>query len=251
MVLFTSSIFPSRYESFSPIDYVQSKITENDIVFLGTRHRQPEILYFFTDLIPTLKNLGITHIGLEIPSDEQDAIDQYISSGNGHSNIQVHTQIDCPEYRKLFQALKKADGPKPVAIDLPYSEYDGNISRDEWMARSLLKVFEQDPSAKILVKVGNLHIFKKLQWQNQLFTNHLSIREYIHRQRPHVKMVSIGQVIDESVKDCDFSKHFGSIHGSVAIDLDERYKGWNLGMTSNIAIEPAECFELLDGLIIY
>jgi uncharacterized iron-regulated protein len=48
-----------------------------------------------------------------------------------------------------------------VAIDLPSSMYKGTVSRDEWMARSLLIVLNRNPSAKILVIVGSLHTFKK------------------------------------------------------------------------------------------
>ena len=39
--------------------------------------------------------------------------------------------------------------------------------------------------------------------------------------------------------------------GAVALDLDNRYRGWQMGLTSTIAIVLAECFELVDGLIVY
>ena len=39
--------------------------------------------------------------------------------------------------------------------------------------------------------------------------------------------------------------------GSVAFDLDERFKGWKLGIVQSMAIKPAEVWELLDGLIVY
>jgi hypothetical protein len=39
--------------------------------------------------------------------------------------------------------------------------------------------------------------------------------------------------------------------GVVALDLDDRYRGWQMGLTASIAIVPAECFELMDGLIVY
>jgi hypothetical protein len=49
---------------------------------------------------------------------------------------------------------------------------------------------------------------------------------------------------------CDFTKKFGSLPDAVALDLDDRYLGWKLGMTAPIAIVPAECFELLNVLIV-
>ena len=39
--------------------------------------------------------------------------------------------------------------------------------------------------------------------------------------------------------------------GVVALDLDDRYRGWQMGLTASIAIVPAECFELVDRLIVY
>jgi len=238
-------------EPVPPIGYMQSKLANNDILFLGTRHKQPEILNFLNELIPTLNKLGVTHLGLEIPSDEQGNIDNFMATGSGLSDIRLHTQVDCPEYRNLFRVLKEADGPEPVAIDLPYARYDEKISRDEWMAQSLLGVLQKNPSAKILVKVGNLHILKILQWQGQTASKHLSVREYIKRKRPGTKLFSVGQAIGESGQYCDFTKIFGPLPGAVAFDLGYQYKGWKFGITSDMAIEPAECFEIMDGLIVY
>ena len=46
--------------------------------------------------------------------------------------------------------------------------HGGAISRDEWMARSILAVFETEPAAKMLVLVGNLHTVKKLEWEEHV-----------------------------------------------------------------------------------
>ena len=32
---------------------------------------------------------------------------------------------------------------------------------------------------------------------------------------------------------------------------DDRYRGWRLGFTDLISITPAQCFELVDGVIVY
>jgi hypothetical protein len=80
---------------------------------------------------------------------------------------------------------------------------------------------------------------------------HPSIREYISRERPSTRMWSVGQMIDGNPNRCDFTREFSSLPGAVALDLDDRYRGWQMGMTANIAIVPAECFELVDGLIAY
>jgi uncharacterized iron-regulated protein len=146
--------------------YVLSKLKSHDIVFLGTRHQQPPILEFISDLIPKLKESGVTHIGLEIASDQQDNINKFINIGNGLSDIQIHQQIDCPEYRNLFTVLRNIDPNKrsaPIALDLPKSKYTESISRDEWMAKSIERIFKKNPNAKMLIIIGSNHILKKIR----------------------------------------------------------------------------------------
>jgi hypothetical protein len=241
----------SNDDLFPPAEYIQSKIKQNDIVFLGTTHRKPKSLNFIAELIPTLENYGVTHIGLEIPSDQQEKIDSFLKTGQGLDEIQLHFAMDCPEYRRLFQILRESGGPVPIAIDLPRSEYDDDISRDEWMARELLKVHDSEPATKILVIVGNLHIFKKLEFQEHVPNKHLSIREYIQRKRPSIRMWSVGQLIDEHPKECDFFRRYSSLPSAVALDVDERHRGWKLQYQYDIAILPTECFDLVDGVVVY
>ena len=238
-------------ELFPPADYLRSKLQQNDIVFLGTTHKKPEIMGFIAELIPTLEKYRVSHVALEISSDQQEKIDIFMKTGNGLDDIKLHTQIDSPEYRHLFQVFRNSGGPIPVAIDLPSSMYNETVSRDEWMARSLLIVLNRNPSAKILVIVGSLHTLKKLEWEKDVPDKHLSIREYIIRDRPSTRIWSVGQMIDGNPNACDFTREFSSLPGAVAMDLDDRYRGWQMGMTASIAIVPAECFELVDGLIVY
>ena len=101
--------------------YILTRFQSHDIVFLGTRHKQPPILEFISELITVLHNFGVTHIGLDIASDQQGKIDQFMKTGAGLYDIQIHSQIDCPEYRNLLKVLR-ALGPNkrtiPVAQDL-------------------------------------------------------------------------------------------------------------------------------------
>ena len=250
-ILFLPALSTAGNNLFPPADYLRSKLQQNDIVFLGTTHKKPEILIFIAELIPTLEKYDVSHVGLEIPSDQQEKIDVFMKTGNGLEDIELHTQIDSPEYRHLFQVFRKSGGPTPVAIDLPKSMYNGTVSRDEWMARSLLIVLNRNPSAKILVFVGSLHTLKKLEWEDQVPNKHLSIREYISRERPSTRMWSVGQLIHGNPDECNFTREFSSLPGAVALDLDDRYRGWQMGLTASIAIVPAECVELVDGLIVY
>jgi hypothetical protein len=104
---------------FPPAEYIQSNLQQNDILFLGTTHKSPSILKFIAKMIPALSEYGVTHIGLEIPSDQQKKIDDFMRDEGDLDEIQFHAQIDCPEYRNLFYILRISNGPIPLAIDLP------------------------------------------------------------------------------------------------------------------------------------
>lgn len=237
-----------------PQSYVLNKLKTHDIVFLGTRHQQPVILSFISELIPALNKSKVTHIGLEIASDQQDNIEKVINTGAGLSDIRIHQQIDCPEYRNLFNILrnlKPTKRPTPIAIDLPKSKYDESISRDEWMARSILEIFKKNQNAKILIIVGNNHILKKLNWQEHVPNPHRSIRQNLSEERSDLRIFSIGQIIGDSVYNCAFQEKFDGLDGAVAVDLDERFSGWKMGITQALAIKPAGVWELLDGVIVY
>lgn len=119
------------------------------------------------------------------------------------------------------------------------------------MAQSLLAIVETEQTAKIMVILGSLHTLKKLDWEEHLPNKHLSIREYIAFEKPGFKMWSVRQVIGKTQEKCDFTKRFGPLPEAMALDLDDRYRGWKLGLTDTIAIAPAEFFELVDGLIVY
>ena len=251
LLLLLAHAMTSNDKLYQPTDYIKAKLQQNDIVFLGTRHKRPPILRFLADLIPSLNRLSVTHIGLEIPSDQQERIDAFLRTGNGMDAIQFHPQIDHPDYRHLLQLLRESGGPVPLAIDSPYSEHGGKISRDEWMAQTLLAVFQKEPSAKIIVIVGGLHILKKLEWEKYVPNKKLSIRQYIERQKPDITMWSVGQLINQNPDGCDFTRRFGSLPDAVALDLDGRHQGWKHTLTGPIAIVPAESYELVDGVIVY
>lgn len=78
-----------------------------------------------------------------------------------------------------------------------------------------------------------------------------SIREHLYDFNPYLKMFSIGQIIGKSVFEDDFRELFSPLEGSVAFDLDERFKEWKFGITESMAIKHTEVYELLDGFIVY
>lgn len=237
-----------------PQSYVLQKLKSHDIVFLGTTHKKEPILKFIADLIPRLHDTGTTHLGLEISSNQQGKIDSFVQTGNGLDDIEVHPQIDCAEYQSLFTTVRSLDmGKRPavVALDLPKSMYREGIDRDEWMARSIAKIFHRNPNAKVLVMVGNLHVLKKIEWKNTVPNPHGSIRSYLNILTPHRRMFSIGQCIDESRNECHFTREFSHFEGAVAMDCDGRFAGWRIGFMASVAAKPIEACDMLDGVIVY
>lgn len=49
-ILFPPTISAAGDKLFPPAEYILSKLQQNDIVFLGTTHKKPEILSFIADL---------------------------------------------------------------------------------------------------------------------------------------------------------------------------------------------------------
>ena len=116
---------------------------------------------------------------------------------------------------------------------------------------SISKIFNDNPRAKVFIKIGSLHTLKKLDWQDHVPNKRLSIWEELKELLPYATVFSIANIIDQKPDKCDFTREFGLIPDSVAVDCDERFLGWKAGFLSAIAIKPAEVCDLIDGLIIF
>jgi hypothetical protein len=235
-----------------PTSYILSKLEQNDLVLLGETHQKPPSLKFVANLIPLLRKVKVTHFAMEIPDNQQVNIDLYMKREASLESIQDLGRLDCPEYRYLFEVLRDVGQPKATAIDLPYALYKTEkMSRDEWIARSLVKIFDSTPDAKVLLLIGNLHTLKRYEWEDQVIAKKPSIIQDIKAKRPKINSFSIAQLIDEYKDVCEFSRKFSPLPGLVALDLTENHRGWKLGMLELIAVKPSECFELFDGLVVY
>ena len=84
---------PSLILPREPISFVLDKTAQHDVVLLGTTHQRPEILNFISNLIPHLSESGVTHIGLEIASDQQLRLDRFMQTGMGLSSIRIFPGI--------------------------------------------------------------------------------------------------------------------------------------------------------------
>ena len=234
--------------------YVLSKLRSHDLVLLGTTHKKTPILRFISDLLPQLHEAAVTHLGLEIASDQQQRIDHYMATGFGFDDIQIPPPVDCLQYRFLLRMAQKLDQsrrPTVIALDLPLSRFGGKMSRDEWMARQIADVFRKDPNARMLAVPGTFHVLKEMRWQDHVPNKKKSVYGYLTRLAPEIEAFSIGQLIDEDPAECDFTRQFGPMDGAVALDCDERFSGWKMGIQFDIAIKPTQACDLVDGLIVY
>jgi hypothetical protein len=234
--------------------YVLQKLSDHDIVFIGTTHRKPPILDLMAELIPQLHSVGVTHLALEIASDQQEHLDRFLATGTGMEFIKLHDAIDCPAYRRLLSVLQRLSPnrrPRVIAIDLPVDSYGGPISRDEHMAMTLAATLQSHPEAKILAKLGSLHVLRKLQWQKRIAGGHEAVRTYLSLRRPDLRIFSVIHVIDAAAEACDFSRRLGPLPGMVALDVDSCFNGWRLGITSSMALQQTQAHELVDGVIVH
>jgi hypothetical protein len=99
--------------------YILEKFKAYDIVFLGTTHKQTPILNFISDLTPKLHSAGVSHICLEIASDQQNNIDHFIQTGTGLSAIELAQPMDCLEYRSRESQTLTSGRKAAVSLSEP------------------------------------------------------------------------------------------------------------------------------------
>ena len=257
MLSFLSTIVPCAGHEHLTTDvpgYVMRKLASHDIVFMGTTHRQPAIINLMVEMAPRFQSAGVTHLALEISSDQQVSLDRFLATGSGMHRIKLHAAIDCPAYRQFLGALHCIHPdrrPRVMAIDMPQAHYNGGMSRDEYMAGSLAAIIRSRPGSKILVMLGSLHVLRKLQWRPRLSGGRQAVRNYLSKWRADLNMFSMVHIVDDAAGTCDFSRRLGPLPGMVALDVDPAFNGWRLGITSCMAIRPSQPFELVDGVIVH
>ncbi len=103
----------------NPLDYLSSKLRDNDIVLLGEKHNQSHQLERVKAFIQRLsKELPSTILALEIPTDEQSNINHYLETGKGFEKIKLPFHLSNPLYMDLIVTSRKS-GIRVLAIDMP------------------------------------------------------------------------------------------------------------------------------------
>jgi hypothetical protein len=257
MIASLSSVMPCHGHEHFTEDvrcYILRKLAGHDIVLMGTTHRQPAILDLTARIVPQLRDAGVTHLALEISSDQQARLDRYLDTGAGLAAIKIPGAIDCPAYRRLLEVLQRLGPekrPKVIAIDLPRASYAGKVTRNEYMASVLAMVIQKQPQAKILAMLGSLHVLRQLRWANRITAGHPAIRTCLSGWRPDLRIFSVVHIVRDASQDCDFSRRLSPLPGLVAMDVDACFKGWRLGVTACLALQPSQPYELVDGVIVH
>ncbi|MGA1842173.1 MAG: hypothetical protein ACMUIU_16250 [bacterium] len=209
---------------------------------------------FISGILPRLHEAGVSHLGLEIASDQQPYIDHYMECGTGINNIKLHHTIDCPEYRNLLKVIKKSgwkDVLKPIALDLPPSLYESHWNRDEYMAMSICNVLDKNPDSKLLVVVGNLHVLKNIAWDENVPNKYGVIRSYLSEYDPDLKVFSICQCIKEAPNQNYLSDDFTINVTKAAFDCTETFSNYKMDILETAAARQMEPYEIADGVVMY
>lgn len=257
MSLFIASaaVADQDIKTHQALPYVLEKLRSHQIVLMGTIHQKPQILELTAQLLPLIRSAGVTHLAIEVSSDQQSNIDRFIQHGTGLMDIRLHHSIDCVQYRRLFTIIRDLPShqrPRVVAIDLPPSRYRGPIGRDAYMANALSDMFQPRTDRKVLVILGSLHVLKKLDWLPRITDRQPSIRSLVEQRLPTLKMFSLVHLIRNATHAAgDIRNLVDPKQGAAAMDLDERITGWRLGLTDCLAVRPSQAYELVDGVIVH
>ena len=232
-----------------PTAQVLNAFKTNDLVFLGTRHRQLPILNFISNLLPRLPAAGVRYVGLEIASDQQSKIDSFMKTGVGLDRVRLSPIIDCPEYRNLLTIIRE-HGLQPVALDLPKSMWKNDWTRDHWMANRVVTSLDHNIGAKMLTVVGNHHVLKAVEWEDPE-NNKQFIPACVRRLRPAVKMYSIAECIGDSPTECGFRAEYGA-RGDLPQAVETlSLENLELGFIRTMAIKPMTAEQAVDAVIIH
>lgn len=238
----------SRAAAVDPKSFFRKKLPDNNVILLGTRHNQPATCHFLMDVMPMLAECGLTHVGLEIASDQQPRLDKFARSGSGLEDVEIFDVIDRPEYRCFLDSVRQA-GIRPVALDLPSSLWGAGYSRDEWMAGNIKRVFDRERDPRMVVLVGNLHTLKRVDWVDSKKKN-VFLPEYLSKYEPEVKSLSVLSDYNDCPDErCQVRREFESEEKPFVLDaagLELRPKVLDI-----IAAKPLDVDQITDAVMIY
>lgn len=146
-------------------------LKRGNVLLFGEKHGTQQIPAFISDVvcITAKKRIPIT-LGLEIPFDEQAAIDRFLDSGGGAAaEAQLtegafwHREIqDGRSSMAVLQLIEQARALRAAGAKLRIVAYDAKPGlpgqeRDRVMARNLAAVAGREPKNLLVLLSGNFH----------------------------------------------------------------------------------------------
>ena len=139
-----------------------SLLGSNQILVIGESYGQPESTQFLSEKVIEYVNGGAClNVGLEIPSDQQEILDNAMRGEVSMSDIEIDNVIDHDDYREMLVSFSEAiiagKCLSVYAINPPRSM---PISKDAWMEQEVVKITGDRP---VVVLAGNKHAVKEFK----------------------------------------------------------------------------------------
>ena len=169
----TSDIQNHPYKAEDPSSYLVEKARQNRLILFGTHHKNNGIHTLIINTLPDLvSKAGVDTLFVEIPFSQQPVIDRFLRGEARVDEIQIS---DIIASKSFCEILLKARDLKMniVAID---KKNPSPLSRDEWMALHVGNYLQEHPDSKGLIKVGERHVLKDIQW---VHTNEPSLADHL------------------------------------------------------------------------
>ncbi|HEY9717828.1 MAG TPA: hypothetical protein V6C69_10190 [Trichormus sp.] len=151
-------------------------LEQNRILILGETHLTPNPMRDFgASIMEQLHKSGAKYLAVEIDSRAQPVLDEFMRTGKLTEELRNTLDKYAPDlnnsdYIAMLTAARKA-GMKIEAVDkprdppphtepgqpMPFSVVKQNEGRDDYMAQHIELLMHNDPSAKVVFWVGNMH----------------------------------------------------------------------------------------------
>ena len=150
---------------FARVSPIESYLDKSSVVIVGETGFEPQSTEYIKNLIVEYVNSnGCINIGLEISSDQQNALEISLKGENKFNKIKFNEYVDKDSYMDLLSGLRtlQQEGKciKVFAIDKPETS---PLAKDAWMAA---RVEELKGNVPLLVLSGNLQAIKRVEWIN-------------------------------------------------------------------------------------
>jgi hypothetical protein len=179
----TTIAVPARQPSCRSVSGLSALLKRGNILLFGELHGTQEVPAFIADVVCiAAKKRAPVILGLEIPSEEQAAIDRFLDSGGGpaaearltegafwHPKLQDgRPSVAMLHLIEQVRALR-ASGYKVRIVAYDSKPGTPSQERDRVMAQNLTAVAGREPGNLLVVLSGNVHnrLTRGVSWSNE------------------------------------------------------------------------------------